>query len=312
MFSDGKAIIGLDIGGTKSAVVVGTETAEIIWKKTMATKPERGFAEVFAELCGLINEAVAFKYPAAISVSVGGPLDPLRGLILSPPNLPGWDEIPLEEMLGRRYRLPVHIERDANAGALAELHFGAGKGCRDLIFLTMGTGLGAGLICNGRLYRGASFAAGEIGHLRIAESGPLGYGKAGSLEGYASGHGLAKLALSMFPGVWDESVAVPELYQAWKQGDSRAADVFQRAALHFGRGLAVLVDIFNPERIILGGLGMRIADALVEPALEILKIEALPASVSACKIVPAGLGESIGDVAALCAALEQGGFLPSR
>jgi glucokinase len=244
-----------------------------------------------------------------LSVSVGGPLDVLRGIVKSPPNLPGWTDIPLKEMLSRHFHLPVFVEHDGNAGALAEWHFGAGKGLRNIVFVTMGTGFGAGLILEGRLYRGTSDVAGEIGHVRVAEDGPDCYGKSGSLEGYGSGTGIARLAHMMYPSLWGEGTNVLDLNEAYRAGSREAASVFSRAATGLGRGLAIIADTLNPERIILGGLGMRLADALVGPAKLVFEAESLPEASRVCEIVPAQLGESIGDVAALCAAYDQGSLL---
>jgi glucokinase len=304
-------ILGLDIGGTKTAAVVGTCQGTIVSHQRIPTEISRGFEKVYAAIVALAREvmlAYAGRF-VAVSVSIGGPLDVLKGIIQSPPNLPGWDNIPLKDLLSREFNLPVYVEHDGNAGALAESYFGAGKGCRNLVFLTMGTGLGAGIILDGKIYRGTTDVAGEVGHIRIAEEGPQCYGKRGSLEGYASGTGIAKLAAMMFPDQWNDTSTVIDVYRAYQGGSVDAREVFQRAALYFGRGLAMITDTLNPERIILGGLGMRINDALVVPALRVFQREALPKARDACQIVPAQLGESIGDYAALCAAFDQGQLL---
>jgi len=304
-------ILGLDIGGTKTAVVVGTERGEILSRLQFATAPERVFEKVFEELSTAIAQAMsnAPKPVKAISVSVGGPLDILKGIIQSPPNLPGWNNIPLKDLLVKRFSLPVFVEHDGNAGALAEFYFGAGRGYRNIVFLTMGTGLGAGLILNGKVHRGTTDTAGELGHIRIAEDGPHCYGKSGSLEGYGSGTGMAKLAHMMFPSLWNDSATVSDVYAAWKQGSPEAQQVFERAGFYLGRGFAMIADLINPERIILGGLGIRIGDAFLPSAEKVFRREALPQSGAACSVVPAQLGEAIGDVASLCAALDQGGMM---
>ena len=306
-------ILGLDIGGTKTAVVIGTSRGKILWRKQFQTSPERGFQPFFEELSATIREALsaATVRIEALSVSIGGPLNVLEGIVQSPPNLPGWNNIPLKRLLKRQFSLPVYVEHDGNAGALAEFYFGAGKGCRNLVFLTMGTGFGAGLILDGRLYRGANDTAGEIGHIRIAEEGPLCYGKSGSLEGFGSGTGMAKLACTMFPALWGESSGVLDVYASFKSGSKEARQVFEHAGLYLGRAFAMIADLLNPERIILGGLGMRIGDAFLPKAEEVFKKEALPQTYEICSIVPAQLGEQIGDVAALCAALDQGALLES-
>jgi glucokinase len=306
-----KLILGLDIGGTKTAVILGSQRGEIQWRMQFPTRPERGFKIVFAELTTNIATALrsASGTVAAISVSIGGPLDVLKGIIKSPPNLPGWTNVPLKKLLAERFTLPVYIEHDGNAGALAEFCFGAGKGFRNIIFITMGTGFGAGLILNGQLYRGTSDTAGEIGHIRIAEDGPFCYGKAGSLEGYGSGTGIAKLAQMMYPAIWSASATVIDVFNAYKDHSPEARTVFERAGFYLGRGLAILADTLNPERIILGGIGMRLGEALLAPAKRMFYEEALPQTAEVCEIVSAQLGEVIGDIAALCAAFDQGKLL---
>jgi len=306
-----RCIIGLDIGGTKTAVIEGGDDGRILRRLQFVTAPYRGFNAVFDDIVDGVQTIweSAANPPAAISVAIGGPLDVLRGVVHSPPNLPGWDAIPLKKLLADRFALPVYVEHDGNAGALAEWYFGAGKGALSLVFLTMGTGFGAGLILDGRLYRGSSDVAGEVGHVRIAEDGPDCYGKAGSLEGYASGTGIARLAQMLFPSRWPQPPDMIQLASAARSGDSDALQVFATSSRYFGRGLAMIADTLNPERIVLGGLGMRLMDILVEPALRVFREEALPQAAAACSIVPAALGESIGDIASLCAAFDQGHLL---
>jgi len=304
-------ILGLDIGGTKTALVLGTPRGEIRWRKQFPTMPTRGFQPFFEDLSESVKEALSQspEMVDALSVSIGGPLNVLEGVVQSPPNLPGWNNIPLKHLLMERFALPVYVEHDGNAGALAEFYFGSGRGFRNIIFLTMGTGFGAGLVLDGKLYRGTNDTAGEIGHIRIAEDGPLCYGKSGSLEGFGSGTGMAKLAHMMFPGKWSETVNVLDVYSSLRNGSLEARQVFDRAGFYLGRSFAMIADLLNPERIILGGLGMRIGDAFLPKAEEIFQLEALPQARQTCKIVPAQLGEHIGDVASLCAALDQGALL---
>ena len=301
-------ILGLDIGGTKTAAVLGTRHGDIRWRKEILTKTDRGFKPVFSEITALAGEALVGspERVEAISVSIGGPLDVFNGIIKSPPNLPGWDNIPLKRLLKEQFALPVFIEHDGNAGALAEFYFGSGRGFRNIVFLTMGTGFGAGLIFDGKLYRGTNDTAGEIGHIRIAEDGPDCYGKAGSLEGFGSGTGMAKLARALFPAIWNESAGVSDLYEAYRSGSSEARQVFEKAGFYLGRAFAMIGDLLNPERIILGGLGMRIGDAFLPVARVVFQEESLPQVSAACQIIPAQLGETIGDIASLCAAIDQG------
>jgi glucokinase len=212
--------------------------------------------------------------------------------------------VPLKALLADRFKLPVYIEHDGNAGALAEWFFGAAREARNAIFLTMGTGFGGGLILDGRLYRGTSFLAGEVGHIRLAPIGSEAYGKAGSWEAFCSGAGIARLAALRFPQRWSQRpTTARDLAALATAGDEDALAVIDEAARHLGRGLAILLDILNPEIIVIGSLAVRLGDMLLEPAREEMTREALPGAVRVCRVVPAALGNRLGDVAALCAAI---------
>jgi glucokinase len=294
-----KIYIGIDIGGTKTAVSAGDGEGKILEKKAFPTDRNLKTAldVIFKE-----TEVLAGKYGgriAAAGISCGGPLDSDKGVIQSPPNLPGWDDVPIIEMLERKFSFPAFIENDANACALAEWYYGAGRGCKNMIFLTFGTGLGAGLILDGKLYRGASGLAGEAGHIRMSDDGPLGYGKRGSLEGWCSGGGLS----GAWQDIYGEKISGGEVCIKAEKGDPKALKLIEKSAVMLGKGLALLIDLINPERIVLGSIFVR-SEALFRGIAErIIKEEALPLSARACTLYPAELGESLGDVAALCAAL---------
>jgi glucokinase len=304
------SILGLDIGGTKTAVTLGDRSGAIYARQAFATRTERGFFATFGELCTHVDEirrqAERLGRPAeVVSVSIGGPLEIEPGIIHSPPNLPGWDNIPLKELLTERFGLPVHVEHDGNAGALAEWYFGAARGARNVIFLTMGTGFGGGLILNGRLYRGTCDLAGEVGHMRIAESGPVAFGKAGSWEGFCGGAGIAKLAAARFPKRWKTpDLTAQEIAVLATGGDADALTLLEEVARRLGYGLALLVDVLNPEVVVIGSMAVRLGELILGPAREEMKREALPGAVKACRVVPAALGERLGDVASLCAAIQ--------
>ncbi len=304
-----ETIVGLDIGGTKFAVIEGTWAGEILSRVQQPTETERGFESTFARLCSYVEAALNAAHregraATALSISIGGPLDIERGIIYSPPNLPGWDAVPLKALLQQRFSLPVYVEHDGNAGALAEWRFGAGRGVRNLIFLTMGTGLGGGIILNGRIYRGSSDLAGEVGHMRIAPDGPPAYGKRGSWEGYCAGPAFAVLAAEMFPARWGPGVTTPEIVQLALSGDVQALAVVEQVAGYLGQGLGILADILNPEMIVIGSMAVRLGEILLAPARRAMKAESLPGTYAACRVVPAALGDRIGDIAALCAAIE--------
>lgn len=289
---------GLDIGGTKCALAVGDREGRTQARWQVAT------ADYGADWQGLLEalitraEEAGAPRPRAVGVSCGGPLDSARGLILSPPNLPGWDEVPVTEWLARRVGAPAFLQNDANACALAEWRYGAGRGCRSMVFLTFGTGMGAGLILDGRLYAGACDMAGEVGHMRLEPDGPEGYGKRGSFEGFCSGGGLRQLALHEL----GRDLSARELCLMADAGDEGARRVLERSADCLGRGVAVLIDLLNPERIVIGSVYARAERHFRAGMQAALERETLAISRRRCEIVPAGLGDEIGDVAALSTA----------
>lgn len=312
--------LGIDIGGTKCAVVLADSGATILEREEFPT----GLGEVGRNrtLDLLKSSAVRMatqRQIQAIGIASGGPLDTERGVILCPPNLGGWENLSIVEVFREALQVPTFLENDANAAALAEWRFGAGKGVENLIYLTFSTGMGAGIILDGRLYRGTSDQAGEVGHVRLAEDGPTGYDKSGSFEGFCSGPGMAQLMASELDALSREigSSETRERYKdpqevtgkdvaVWaKAGDPLALRVVTTSGEYLGRGMAVLVDILNPELIVVGGMGVRLGDLVLPPARRTLADEALAGGVAACRIVPAGLGERTGDVGAICVALQQ-------
>jgi glucokinase len=310
--NDKSTVLGLDIGGTKTACVEGTSTARILQRveiPTRATEPfSATFPQIAAEAAKLIEAAsLAGRTIEAISVSIGGPLKIEEGFLLNPPHLPGWHDVPLKAHIAEAFpSIPVLVEHDGNAGALAEFHFGVGRnkpGLRHLLFLTFGTGVGGGFILNGQLLRGASDTAGEIGHWRLAEDGPLGFGKRGSWESFASGAGLVELAALMFPARWNPNTPIRELVEAMVANNPQALRVAEEAGKWMGRGLSLLIDALNPQVIVFGSLGVALGDRIFGPARKVIAQEALPQAVAACELVPSALGKEIGDVAALMAAL---------
>lgn len=314
MQSGRRTILGLDIGGTKTACVEGTLDGKILERIEIPTRAAKPFAATFPAIVEpsrkLIDAAQREgRAVRAISVSVGGPLRIEEGFLLNPPHLPGWHDVPLKTRLMEAFpRIPVVVEHDGNAGALAEFHFGVGKNrpnLRHLIFLTFGTGVGGGFIVNGQILRGASDTAGEIGHWRLAEDGPLGFGKRGSWESFASGAGLVELAAQMFPARWSSETPIRTLVEAMLRDDSDALQVATAAGKWMGRGLALLIDALNPQVIVFGSLGVALGERILGPARKVIAEEALPQAVAACELVPSVLGKDIGDVAALMAALTE-------
>lgn len=302
-------VLGLDIGGTKCAVSVlaGGRVTEIL---RFATED---FEPAFARICAALASClVANGRRPVFGISCGGPLDAKAGVIISPPNLPpSWHGVPIAARLTARFGGRAVLMNDANACALAEWRFGAGRGTRTMIFLTSGTGMGSGLILDGRLFEGSTGDAGEIGHVRLRANGPVGYNKAGSVEGFTSGGGIARLAESLLASAttvpaWKKTgtaLTLQLLAEAARAGDAFALDVLRIAGERLGETLAILVDLFNPERIVLGGFFPRCRDLLEPHLLPVLDREALPVPRAACAIVPAALGETIGSHGAIAAAL---------
>lgn len=313
-------ILGFDIGGTKSAVLLAeAEEEKVVFLDRYELPTKGSWQEVLTKLSDqgerMLESNRVQDQPFRIGISCGGPLDKERGLILSPPNLPGWDEVPITAFLSDRFSQPAYLQNDADACALAEWKYGAGKGSKHMIFLTFGTGLGAGLILNGKLYTGASGMAGEVGHIRLTEDGPVGYGKAGSFEGYASGGGIAQIARFMAEKALEqgkrasfhtgtlEEIETKHVAVAAASHNEDALEVFRIAGSYFGKGLSVLVDILNPEKIVVGSIYVRAGKYLEESMWKTLREEALPQSLSRCEIIPAKLDEQIGDYGAVVTAL---------
>lgn len=315
-----KHLLGIDIGGTKCAITYGRCegcSVEIVDKSRFDTI---GVAETIENLLDTTEElmkrhGLTAENIAGIGISCGGPLDSKKGIILSPPNLPGWDRIEIVKLFEERFGIPTAIQNDANACALAEWTFGAGVGTQNMVFLTFGTGLGAGLILNGKLYAGTNDNAGEVGHIRLNDYGPVGYGKSGSFEGFCSGGGIRQLAISKakerfqmgLPVSWCpsgnvESINARMVAEAAREGDELALGIYRDSALQLGRGLAFLIDILNPEKIVIGSIYTRCEDLMAPFVTEVLEREALPLANAVCQVVPAALGEAIGDYAALSVA----------
>lgn len=312
-------ILGFDIGGTKCAVVTAMwdgENISILKKKKCPTdltvSPVKMIENLMKTADGILEQR-----PDAVGISCGGPLDASRGIITGPPNLPGWDEVPIVDQIRQHYGAPVKLQNDANACAVAEWKFGAGKGCCNMVFMTFGTGLGAGLILNGKLYAGTNGNAGELGHIRLADAGPVGFGKAGSFEGFCSGGGLAQLGYAMAmdkiregvcPLYFEEGMTVRDLTakriaEAAYAGDETALEVYRVCGSYLGKGLSVVIDLLNPEKVVIGSIFSRSRDLLWEAAKEEIEKEALALSAGCCQVVPAALGEQIGDYAAIAVAL---------
>ena len=318
-------LVGIDIGGTKCAVILGRalddtnplgEEPHIIDKIKFQTTPDP--AEVIEKLCLNTEEIIkrhslAYEDIACIGINCGGPVNSKNGIILSPPNLIGWDEIHIVEIFEKRFRIRSKLQNDANAGALAEWLYGAGKGSSNMMFITFGTGFGAGLILDGRLYSGTSDMAGDVGHVRLADNGPVGFGKAGSCEGFCSGGGIVQIArtkvleklqmgeeVSFCKSVSDlDNITAKSVGDAAEAGDKLGLEIYEISGRYLGKALSIFIDILNPEIIAIGSIFARSTDILWPHAKKIIDKETLIHSRKVCNVVPAALGEKIGDLEAL-------------
>jgi glucokinase len=316
--------LGIDIGGTKCAIIAGTEEMQILKRTGFPTESSKGPGHAINLLLKSASEIVENLGPdqlKAIGISCGGPLDSIKGIVQSPPNLPGWNDIPIVDLFRDKFNVPVFLQNDANACALAEWKFGAGKGTQNMVFLTFGTGMGGGIIINGRLYSGTNDLAGEVGHIRLAEDGPRAYGKKGSFEGFCSGTGIAllarqivseKFALKQSVSFCDKSdnidkITAKDVAEAAFSGDKTAIKILEISGEYLGKGLSLLIDILNPQKIVIGSIYARCRQFIEPACMEIIKQEALEPARAVCSIVPAALGEEVGDYASLSVAMVQNG-----
>lgn len=313
-------VMGIDIGGTKISIVHAqyNNKVDIKDKTVFDTNSFLGCDKVVGNIVEGVQAIVAKNNITnyVIGISCGGPLDSKTGTILGPPNLPGWDHVEIVDILTREFNVKTYLQNDADACAIAEWKVGAGKGCDNMIFLTFGTGLGAGMILNGKLYSGASGMAGEVGHIRLSDFGPVGYGKVGSFEGFCSGGGIAQLAqtillskiqsgkkVSLLEDCDIKDITAKDIFSSAKAGDEDALEVVQVVGEYLGKGLSVIIDILNPERIIIGSIYTRNHELLLEYASKVMGNEALKRALKTCSILPAKIGEQIGDYAAVLTAI---------
>ena len=313
--------IGYDIGGTKCASLLAkAEGDNIDFLKRVEIQTEKQSPDIILDKLYNITTDYLKEFnvkPEAIGVSCGGPLNSKAGIIICPPNLPGWVNVPICEILTKQYNIPAYLQNDAKACAIAEWKWGAGKGCHNMIFCTMGTGFGAGIIINDKIFTGTCDMGGEVGHLRLAEDGPIGFGKAGSFEGFCSGGGIAQLAKMKAVTYLDtktstnlakdykelSEITAKKVCNLAKEGDSHALEIVHAAATKLGEGLSLLIDILNPEAIVIGSVFARNEELFKPIAEEIIKRECIPYSAEVCRLLPAKLGEQIGDYAAIVVAM---------
>lgn len=305
--------IGIDVGGTNVKIALVSDGGNIIYSNSIPTRAEMGYEytinsmkEAIKDLLKETNsqpkdiEGMGFGFP--------GQIDCQNGVVRLAPNIPGWVDVPIAEIMEKEFGIPTRVDNDVRCAALGELNFGAGVGCENLICITVGTGIGSGLIINGKLVRGASNAAGEIGHIKLdIKEGPLcGCGDRGCLEAFASGPSIVAMAEEYIKGGKStkyRELANPEITpyivsEAAKQGDAVAKRIFTIMGEYIGVGLASVVNLLNPEKIIIGGGVAAAGDILMNPIKETLVKRAMPISGAAVQVVPAQLGNTAGVIGA--------------
>ena len=298
-------LLGIDIGGTKTSIGIfekGREYREIL--RIPTETPELTLKKLRSAVEGT-------RKIGAIGIACGGPLDTKEGYILNPPNLPRWHNFNVVEFVSKSFDSKTFLMNDANANALAEWEFGAGQQVANMVFLTAGTGMGAGIICNNQLITGDTDDAGEVGHIRLQKKGPRGYGKHGSFEGFCSGGGIPNLVQylpkTIKPKDWkkwkQDHPDVISITDAADEGDPVAREVFRLSGYRLGEALAIIVDILNPSRIVLGTLFLHCYKYLAPAMDQALASEALTRNKENCTIVQSSLGKHIGGYGSICAAL---------
>lgn len=304
--------IGIDVGGTNVKLALVNDKGNILYSNSVPTRAEMGYEytvnnikqaikDLMAETKAVNIEGIGFDFP--------GQIDYKNGIVRLAPNIPGWVNIPIAQIIEDEFKIPTRIDNDVHCAALGELNFGAGKGCENFICMTVGTGIGSGIVINGKLVRGASNAAGELGHIKLQmHDGPLcGCGDYGCMEAFASGPSIVAMAkeylLSGKSTKYQEMANGNEITpyivaQAALEGDPVAKRIFTKMGEYIGFGLASVVNLLNPERIIIGGGVADAGDILLEPIRETIKKRAMVVAGSAVEVVPAELGNTAGVIGA--------------
>jgi glucokinase len=316
-------VLAVDIGGTKIMTAIISNDGRILAKDICPTLADEGVQLVINRLFSSVDSLLSLNsiessQLGGIGIACAGGIDSGRGVVVTPsPNLQDWHDIPLAEIVRERYLVDTLLVNDASAAALGEHRFGAGRGVSNLVLLTLGTGIGGGIIVNGELYLGACGSAGEIGHMTVDANGPMcGCGNTGCLEVLASGTAVARDAIrrisqgeqsslvDMVEGEI-ESITAEQVGTAARNGDSLALNVISQAASYLGVGMVNLVNIFNPDMIVLGGGMAELGGLFLDPAKRMVAERAFPISAQAVRIVTAQLGNEAGVYGAAVYTLEQ-------
>jgi len=265
-------ILGINLDGEKLLVVYGGLNGIVYERLAVPTPSDSSFAAIL-ELIMLqsdklltLTQAQHLPIPDRVSIAISGNLDYEIGMVISAADFPQWKREPVRSQLAVRFNLPVSIEQKANAGALAEVYFGAGQNAHNLVFISMDPVVRVGIITEGQLYRNSGGTAGQLGQLPLTEGGPAGFGRPGSLTGYASARGMRELAQLRFPEHWNPDADIFQIIADAKAGDPYAQEVFTEAGTQLGRGLVALIYVLRPEMIVLGFPGCLLGDLLIASA----------------------------------------------
>jgi len=308
-FTVNSRILGMNITGAKMIAVYGDMNGLIYERMQMETPGDRPFLEGFDAVCAQADKllkvcrAQGLPSPEAISLAVSGPVNLLKGEMIAPPDLPTWEGAQLKGRFTVRYNLPVFVEQRSQAAALAESAFGAGIGLENIILVDMEPVVSAGLVLNGAVYHGAENTAGGIGRMLMAEDGPAGLGRPGSLTGFASALGMAELAHLRFPAQWPEPPEPYELVRAVRNGEEEALAVVGEAAGHLGKALVWLVAVLDPDLVIFGHPGDLLVDVLLNPLQAALEAGIKGRQQPLPRLTGSKLGSKLDDVAALMAVI---------
>jgi len=311
-------VIGIDFGATHLNLLLADLSARILQELeiefNIQTGPDAGIAEADRRVRELLDRAgLALEDILAIGMGVPGPIVSEAGMVLAPPIMPGWDRFPIRDTLEKLWGVPVSLNNDAELGALGEWAAGAGRGEANLAYIKVGTGIGAGLLLDGHIYRGVTGSAGEIGHLTIDENGPIcTCGNHGCLEAIAGGRAIALQAqevvrkgkrTQMADVKPVESLSAREVAAAASRGDLPAQQILAKAGTHIGIAIAGLINLFNPSMIVVGGGVARTGDLLLEPMRQAVQTRSMPASARVVRITTAMLGKRSSGMGAVIQAL---------
>lgn len=316
-----KLIIGVDLGGTQIRAALADEEGRILRRTSCLTLAKERLEPVIGRIEGAIYEVMGSTdrgQVQGIGVVAPGPLDPWKGIIMDAPNLPGWKNVPLKDLMGEEFGLPVFVGNDANLAALAEQRFGAGQGVADLIYITVSTGIGGGIIAHNRLLLGAQGFAAEVGHQTIEAHGPrCNCGNIGCLEALAAGPAIARRARELIKDGTEtaitelvggdlDRITAKEVNQAAQAGDPMAIEIFRQAGFYIGIGVVNLLHILNPSLIVIGGSVAKAGDLLFEPIRATVRERAMGSYYwENTPILPATLGDDVGLLGAVALVLLQ-------